>query len=688
MKEKSIRLERLKSGSMSLLDTHDSYAMENRLGVILSNSFRIEGGKAYATVQISRNGRGENLLKDLQDGMPFPVSVGYRIHAYEETDGTGDALPRRLITDWEPLELSAVPVPADAGAHSRSAGQISETNPCLVTHPNRKIQETTTMDKQAAAKNYKGGELTGFAAAFGLVRNQDETDDAFSKRLLDMFDAEDEAAARAAADVDAKAKARAKADSDAAALAARSASLDDKDDADDVAKRKAQITDAVREAISALSVEDQAAETKRKADILALAKRCGLEENDDVVRSAHSGKESFDQFREKLLERLSSNDANVRTNHAGVRTVNPTEIARRDAATDYLLARGDRSKPMEGAIREFRGSSLLDIARRALEWEGVRTDGMTRNEVAQRALSTGDFPIILSNVANKTLAAAYEAAPKTFQPFVRTMNLSDFKPRQIVRKGLAPQMQKKNENGEYVYGSYKESMEQIKLVTYGVAVKMTREMLINDDLGAFTGLAAEFGQSAATLESDIVYGAIMANPALLQDATAVFHATHGNLGTGVPSALSETSLTTARVAMSKQTDLDGKTTLNISPNWLLIPFELETTAEKLLTSITPNVTASVVPAFIRSLKPVTDARLSNGISKQRELGVNVTGSATAWYLISSQTDNIVIAYMEGQNGVYTDEQIDFKTDGMEIKARHDFGAAWGDFRGSYKSNGA
>lgn len=114
-----IRLDRFKAG-MSLLDTHESYSMSKRLGSVLPDSVRIEGGKAYATVKLSRKQQAEELYQDLRDGHSFPVSVGYRTYAYEKKEGGANSLPVLTAVDWEPLELSAVPVPADGGAHSRS----------------------------------------------------------------------------------------------------------------------------------------------------------------------------------------------------------------------------------------------------------------------------------------------------------------------------------------------------------------------------------------------------------------------------------------------------------------------------------------------------------------------------------------------------------------------------------------
>jgi hypothetical protein len=57
------------------------------------------------------------------------VSVGYRVHKYEEA--RGKELPIRTAVDWEPYELSMVPIPADAGAKVRGR-ELETVNKCLV----------------------------------------------------------------------------------------------------------------------------------------------------------------------------------------------------------------------------------------------------------------------------------------------------------------------------------------------------------------------------------------------------------------------------------------------------------------------------------------------------------------------------------------------------------------------------
>jgi hypothetical protein len=66
------------------------------------------------------------------------------------------------------------------------------------------------------------------------------------------------------------------------------------------------------------------------------------------------------------------------------------------------------------------------------------------------------------------------------------------------------------------------------------------------------------------------------------------------------------------------------------------------------------------------------------------------GSATAWYLAASpaQIDIVELAYLEDQQGVYTETRVGFEVDGVEVKARLDVGAKTIDYRGLYRNTGA
>jgi len=234
-----------------------------------------------------------------------------------------------------------------------------------------------------------------------------------------------------------------------------------------------------------------------------------------------------------------------------------------------------------------------------------------------------------------------------------------------------------NEKGEFTHGSIAESKETYKLATYGRIVSITRQVIINDDLSAFTRIPAGFGVAAATLESDTVWGIVTGNPNM-GDGVALFHANHANLNSGGGSALALAGLGTGMAAMAKQKGLDGITVLNVQPRYLAVPVALQLTAFQLVAAnLAPAQSANVVPDYIRALTSIAEPRLD-------------AASATAWYLFASldQIDTVEYAYLEGQDGVYIETRQGFDVDGVEIKARLDFGAKAIDWRGMQKNAGA
>ncbi len=420
------------------------------------------------------------------------------------------------------------------------------------------------------------------------------------------------------------------------------------------------------------------AERDRVSTIYDLAGRLNLERGfaEDLVKRGVS----VDEARRLILDQVAAKSEETRTfPHVSVPLGGRDEhITRRDAVANALLHRYSPTLfQLEDAARQYRGMTLLELARESLGNAGVNTRGLSRDEVATRALhSTSDFPEILSAVTNKTLRQAYEAYPRTFMLFCRQVLATDFKAMHRVQLGEAPQLLEVGESGEFKRGTLGESKESYKVKTYGRVVAITRQTLINDDLDAFTRIPAMYGNSIAQLESDVVWGIITSNPAMA-DGNALFHTTHKNLA-GTGAALDVSSVGAARAAMAKQTGLDKKTVLNVRPAFLIVPASLELKAEQLVAqNLVPAATSSVVPQSIRTLAPISEPRLD-------------AASETAWYLAASpnQIDTIEYAYLEGQQGAYIETRNGFDVDGVEIKCRLDFGAKAIDWRGLYKNPGA
>lgn len=135
LKAEHIRLDRLNAGA-PLLDAHSAWSITDQIGVVESGSVKLTAKDARARVRFSRREAVDAIWGDVVDGIYRSVSVGYRVYRFEETKARDNKLPTRLAVDWEPYEISMVPMPADIGAQFRS-GDKSQANQCVIVAPNQ-----------------------------------------------------------------------------------------------------------------------------------------------------------------------------------------------------------------------------------------------------------------------------------------------------------------------------------------------------------------------------------------------------------------------------------------------------------------------------------------------------------------------------------------------------------------------
>ncbi|MDX8513539.1 HK97 family phage prohead protease [Mesorhizobium captivum] len=125
----AVRLDRLNAGA-PFLDTHGTWSLTDILGSVVRGSAKISGGKGIATVKLSNAADAVDRVARIKEGTASNISVGYRIHAVERKEVDGK-VPLHRVIDWEPWELSAVPIPFDPGAQVRS-GAAPELFECRV----------------------------------------------------------------------------------------------------------------------------------------------------------------------------------------------------------------------------------------------------------------------------------------------------------------------------------------------------------------------------------------------------------------------------------------------------------------------------------------------------------------------------------------------------------------------------
>lgn len=365
--------------------------------------------------------------------------------------------------------------------------------------------------------------------------------------------------------------------------------------------------------------------------------------------------------------RTRSAESPTRTTRAEI-TVDHTDPAvTAERAGEALFARAHPEHNLSDAARPFAYMTTVDLARDCLRRAGVSTTGVAVDGVITRALhTTSDFPLILGDAVGRELRRAYQAAPSGVRQLSRQGTIRDFRPKRSLMLGEAPELEKVVEGGEFKAGTIDESQELYSLETFGKIFGISRQALVNDDLGAFTAIPARMGNAARAFEAAQLAAKVEANPTM-SDTIAVFNAAgHGNAKTAGASL--EEDLGAARLAMRKQTGLSGDL-IDVTPRFVLVPPDLETDMEKALSAVQATKTDDTNP--FASLSLVVEPRLT---------------SATKWYVVAdpAMIDGLEYAYLEGAPGPQIETKVGFEIDGVQMKVRLDFGCGWLDHRGWYR----
>ncbi len=427
---------------------------------------------------------------------------------------------------------------------------------------------------------------------------------------------------------------------------------------------------------SAAKVRGEMMEQTNENEIRVIAQIAGLQADDMIARNL-----SLDQARAEAFEAMK------RRSGPPIRTAQPISLAAgyddpmflRSAMADAVYTRINPTHKPGDAARPFIGRSMVRLAEEVLRLRGIEIIGLADGAIVDRALhGTSDFPLLLGDVANKVLQEQMAAAPAAIKQVCRQTTIPDFRNRYSIQLGQAPTLMKVNENGEFKSGTIAEGRESYKLDTYGRIFGVNRQAIVNDNLSAFSDIGRLFASAAAQFEAQFLVDLMTANNGVgpvMSDNKKLFDAAHSNLAAS-GGVISDTTLAAARLALRSQKGLDGKTPIDIAAKFLVVPAALESTAEKYLASIYPAQAANVNP-FAGKLTLIVDPRLD-------------AKSATRWYVAADPVlfPSIEYAYLAGNEGVQVETRAGFEVDGVQIRARLDFGAGALDFRGVYANPGA
>lgn len=641
MEPEECDLTRLDSGTAPFLWGHDDYSRAGNIGVV--ESAWLKGGRGFANVRFSGRASVEDIVQDVNDGILSNVSVGYAISERTLTKTVEGGPDEYRLTRWMPLELSLCSIPVDdtvgvgrskkaGGADKFTITEIGET-------------EMPAATGQAATEN---------RAARNAADNQNTPTNTVPAKVLGATATE--GGERPVVDT----PTRAEGDTRAA-------------------------TGMTEQQVEAITQRVTAAERSRIAEIRSLA---DTHELGDAFVSTHTASgANLAAVRSAALEALVT-----RSNDGGQRPRN-IEVTRdvvdktRAAVGDWLLRRAGHTMQADGKTpinldgNDYRGMTLIDLCRDRLTAAGVNIRGLDPMEIAKRAIthSTSDFPIILGNVFNKILLAAYGIIPDTWRTFVKTGTLTDFRDSNRYRMGTFGDLALVPEGGEYQYGTIADAEKNpARLQTKGKIFSVTRQLLINDDMGALNDILTLMGRGAKRgLEKDF-YALLALNSGAgptMADGFALFSSQHGNL---LASGTAPTIASIALMDQAMRTQLFGTDYIDVGPDRFLSTVAL----------------AAQVAVLNKSVYDDT----ANKFQKPNQVFnffTNIVGSprvldTTQWYVFADPNVEPVIEldFLNGQQEPVTEQRDGWNVDGIEYKVRFDYGYNAVGYRGARKNPGA
>ncbi len=360
----------------------------------------------------------------------------------------------------------------------------------------------------------------------------------------------------------------------------------------------------------------------------------------------------------------------------------------RDEHDDFLAraanAIAHRVRPsikLRDDARPWYGRRFADIGREILRMEGVSTLG-SDSEVLRRwgsLHSTSDFSSFLSELFNKQLLQDFVIAPSGLKLLARRATVNDFRAKHVYRDSPIGQLQKVNEHGEFKRVDKSDvKPESYSISTYAAVFGISRQALVNDDMGVFSDIASDLSIQAREFENAQLAALLVSNP-IMADGNALFSAAHANLA-APGSAIAGPGLSAARLALRLSVNQNGQP-IAVAPKYLLTSATNETAAEQALAAIYPPTTADS-NVFEAAFELVTDARLDH------------LSQTLGWYIFGDPSLCPVLeySYLSGAEGPVIETRSQFSqgsdVDGTEVLVRLDYGCGAISSVGGYKNPGA
>ena len=333
------------------------------------------------------------------------------------------------------------------------------------------------------------------------------------------------------------------------------------------------------------------------------------------------------------------------------------------AAVAQMLGRD----PTDERAHPFMDMGFVEMAVDLTGAARPRSIGAKADVLMNAGHSTSDFPLILSNAFNTVIESAYEMVDPTFGAFSREMKFNDFRAHDIVRPDNFPTLKKIGESGEIKFGTFGESKESLALASYATGIAVTRQLMVNDQMGGVAEVLLNAAAVVPEFEEETFWAMLLSNPKL-SDGKGVFHGDHKN--TGAAGAINTANVAEGRKALRTHKMKDGRSIKQNAPAVLIVGPERETEAEQFLAPVLAAEQLNINP-LAKSLRLVVTEEITDG----------------KWFLAvdkAKKTHSFKHGYLDGYRAPRIRVDDPFGSQGTRMTIEHDFACGAVGYMGAYK----
>lgn len=677
---------------LPIVDSHDRSTVRNVLGSV--QNIRIEGDQLIGDAVFAQDEESQIAYQKLLDGHLTDFSItaqpvnGQYIRRGDSININGKLIegPAQIINEWIPTDASLVATGADE------------------TSTVRKLLRSYDINSHRSITRMLDESFKEALVAMGMPEQISDSQEALTWALgvlsaakqgmeIEEEDIAEGVAEIASAEHTPMEEVKSQEEVKPEEVMKQEMSEEDKKD---------MVMNAVNRAIKA--------DNKRRKEIVSLCEKAGIERAqadkwcDDNV--------NVGVVRTFILEKLMNNKpigsgSRIEFVADGQDKFN---AALKDGLVQRCLKSINPRNQYKGAAgsESFANMNLLRMAEEVLRRGNIDTTRMTQRDIAMCAMghrptidrlanagiirageayhTTGTFPALMLDAANKSLLAGYDEAVYTWSMWARQApSVADFKNINRIRFSESPDLEMVPESHDYKEGVFSDQKESYKVEKFGRIFTVSWETVVNDDLDALSRVPQMHGNAARRTQNKKVYEVLTAN-ALMSDGVALFgsHASGTNLS-GSSADPSVATLNAAFAAMMKQKGLNSDVTLNIQPRYLIVPVALSATAMQLVGSIADPLAGGSTTTGNSNTLNIYGPNGSRPLQVVAEPQLDANSTA-AWYLASdtNQIDTVELTFLQGEESPVLETEWDFDKDVYKYKVRQTFGVKAIDWRGLYK----